>query len=141
MVLHGRDHVDIKAGMACRCPTEFSFLFVNLKRIIMQKKQLLLIAALSIFMIIDSAFSKKHFPGSKTTAASTAHARYNYIWFTDPDFNDPTGSEGTIGQELERLRDDNPYNVFTATPSMGLHEYEWGYIPNEMPPIIYSDKP
>lgn len=103
----------------------------------MNKKQLLLIGALSLIVITVSAFSKQIFAGSETADVGT----YQYVWYTDPDFIDPTGSQGTIGQELERLRDENPYYVFTATPSMGLHEYEWGYIPNEMPPIIYSDKP
>lgn len=103
----------------------------------MKKRQLLLIAALSMIMITDSAFSKQIFAGSKTTVTSM----YNYTWFTDPDLTNPTGSEGTVGEELERLRDEFPAYVFTAVPSMGLHTYEWGYYPNQMYALIYSNKP
>jgi hypothetical protein len=30
-------------------------------------------------------------------------------------------------------------NIFSSTPSMGLHAYEYGYYPYMLPAIIYSD--
>ena len=63
----------------------------------------------------------------------------NYTWYMDPDYTDPTGTISDINVEIYRLQNLFGSNIFSSTPSMGLHEYEYGYYPYTFPAIIYSD--
>ena len=68
-----------------------------------------------------------------------SNAFRNYTWYMDPDYTDPTGTISDVNLEINRLQNLFGGNTFSATPSMGLNAFEWGYYPSTFPAIIYSD--
>lgn len=77
--------------------------------------------------------------GVNRTSTSQSQAFRDYTWYTDADYTDPTGTICDINEEIFRLHCLFGGNIFSSTPSMGLHAYEYGYYPYMLPAIIYSD--
>jgi hypothetical protein len=81
------------------------------------------------------------FSGQKTTATqqpAQAEAFINYTWYYDMDGYQPVGTVSTVNAEMQRLRNLHPYYTFSAAPSLGLLEYEYGYF-GYVYAFIYSD--
>lgn len=65
--------------------------------------------------------------------------RLTYEWYDDPWFYSFTGSLRTINDELARLRNLYPGYTFSGTPGAGLSGFEWGYYPDYVTAVIYSN--
>jgi hypothetical protein len=65
----------------------------------------------------------------------------NYLWYTDSEYTNPTGSYCDIWQEINRLHNSFPGYSFSHTHYTGLHEFEFGYASPWYYATIYSDLP
>ena len=65
----------------------------------------------------------------------------NYLWFTDIDLTNPTGSYCDIWYEMNRLRNIFPAYSFSHIPYAGLNEFEFGFSAPLYFATIYSDLP
>ena len=65
----------------------------------------------------------------------------NYLWFTDIDLTDPTGSYCDIWNEMAYLRNTFPGYSFSNYNYGGLLEFEYGYCAPLYFATIYSDLP
>lgn len=97
---------------------------------------------LSMAILLGMAFLCTH---QKIEAGDKVNTRsenklINYTWYYDPDYTDAVGVVNSLNAELARLRSTYTSNVFSATPAIGLVEYEWGYFNILTTTIIYSDK-
>jgi hypothetical protein len=63
----------------------------------------------------------------------------NYLWFTDIDLTDPTGSYCDIWYEVDRLHQIFPGYQFTPYVYSGLNGFEYGYSVPWYFATIYSD--
>jgi len=64
-----------------------------------------------------------------------------YLWFTDIDLTNPTGSYSDIWYEIDRLHNAFPGYDFSHIPYTGLNEFEYGYAAPWYFATIYSDLP
>lgn len=62
-----------------------------------------------------------------------------YLWFTDIDLTNPTGSYCDIWYEMNRLRNLFPGFSFSHSHYAGLTEFEFGYAAPWYFATIYSD--
>lgn len=76
---------------------------------------------------------------SHKAVSSSPRALTNYIWYKDIEMTDPTGTYSDVAAEISRLQGMFGSYIFSSTPSMNLHEYEWGYDTYSYA-IIYSDR-
>lgn len=74
------------------------------------------------------------------TAERSEKMLIDYTWYWDMDYFYPVGTYGTLTGELNRLKFLYPSNAFSATPQIGLHEFEYGYFSPLVTTVIYSDK-
>ncbi|THU39248.1 hypothetical protein FAM09_12095 [Niastella caeni] len=63
----------------------------------------------------------------------------NYLWFTDIDLTNPTGSYCDIWYEMQRLRNSFPGYSFSHVHYAGLNEFEFGFSAPLYFATIYSD--
>ena len=63
----------------------------------------------------------------------------DYLWFTDIDLTDPTGSYCDIWYEMDRLRASFPGYSFSHVGYAGLLEFEYGFSAPLYFATIYSD--
>jgi hypothetical protein len=64
-----------------------------------------------------------------------------YLWFTDSDLTNPTGSYCDIWYEINRLHNSFPGYSFSHEHYTGLTEFEFGYASPWYYATIYSDLP
>src|SRR5262245_11276082 len=106
-------------------------------------KKALQLAAVAIFGLLlqGNTLTPRSLNASATSAQThqqAAKGGYDYTWYYDSDFFDPTGTEQTIVAELTRLRNLLPMYNFSAYPSIGFYPFEWGDHPTYVTAIIYS---
>lgn len=65
----------------------------------------------------------------------------NYIWFTDIELTNPTGSYCDIWYEMDRLRSCFPGYSFSHVGYAGLNDFEYGYSAPLYFATIYSNLP
>jgi len=102
----------------------------------MKRKAILFAIAFACAVMAGHLFANR----SSSVPVSSNRVVLNYIWYMDPDMTDPNGAYSDVTPELTRLRSAYPSNIFSTSPSGGLHGYEWGYYPSAPTPVIYSDK-
>src|SRR5918994_126789 len=64
-----------------------------------------------------------------------------YLWFTDVDLTNPTGSYCDIWYEINRLHNSYPVYSFSHEHYTGLTEFKFGYASPCYFSTIYSDLP
>lgn len=108
----------------------------------MEKRMLIVVAIFMMAICGQFAFAKRAVP-STTPASVTVQQQstrtIEYYWYADEDLTDAVGTHNTMDQELARLRGVFPHHVFSETHYMGLNQFEWGYNPNFMTVVIYSN--
>jgi hypothetical protein len=62
-----------------------------------------------------------------------------YLWYTDPDYTNPTGSYCDIFYEINRLHACFPGYSFSHVPYAGLNDFEYGIASPWYYATIYSD--
>lgn len=65
----------------------------------------------------------------------------DYLWFTDADLTNPTGTYCDIWYEMERLRNSFPGYSFSHMPYAGLNDFEYGFSNPYYFATIYSNLP
>ncbi|MBO9632867.1 MAG: hypothetical protein J7578_07085 [Chitinophagaceae bacterium] len=93
---------------------------------------ILLLAALCIHGKIEAG---------DMTSIKVERTMIDYTWYWDMDYIYPVGTYGSVIGELNRLKVLYPSNAFSATPQVGLHEFEYGYFSLLVNTVIYSDRP
>ena len=109
----------------------------------MNKKTQFVSAALIILVLQGNTFPSQAPPVS-IPAVSIQKATplvVTYTWFYDEWLVDPSGGVSDIPTELARLRNLYSGYIFSSTPGMGLHQFEYGYYPGQPLSIIYSNLP
>jgi len=101
----------------------------------MKRTATLLVLGIIISILADGVFAKE----TPVTPQQTNAVTYEYAWFYDPDYTDPTGTYSDVNTELQRLRSIFPANTFSATWYVGLHQFAWGYRPFDNGAIIFSN--
>ena len=101
----------------------------------MKKKAPLLILAtlISVFATHVNANRGFHLSDNAQTVLT------DYIWYSDPNLTDPTGSYSDVNTEVQRLRAIFPSYTFSATWTSGLNQYEYGYRSSAPIALIYSN--
>ncbi|WP_315815001.1 hypothetical protein [Paraflavitalea speifideaquila] len=100
-------------------------------------KHLLILCAVAAFAVSGQSNRAAAVPETNKTVAQAAFN--GYTWYTDMDLENPTGTFGSIGSELARLRSLHPGYVFSSSFSLGLQEFEYGYSPYYFTHVIFSD--
>ncbi|WP_207514004.1 hypothetical protein [Longitalea luteola] len=65
----------------------------------------------------------------------------DYLWFTDADLTNPTGTYCDVWYEMERLRNSFPGYSFSHVHYAGLKAFEYGYSAPYYYATIFSNLP
>ena len=102
------------------------------------KKMIALFVFACTFTIANANFTAKTTAFVQPFDQSYALSN-NYLWFTDIDLTNPTGSFCDIWYEIARLRNSYPGYSFSHLGYAGLNEFEFGFSAPLYFAVIYSD--
>jgi hypothetical protein len=121
---------------------EIVYLFNNIKTESVMKKMIAIFVLACTFSVGTVKAEVKSNATAFVQPFSQSYAlTSNYLWFTDIDLTNPTGSYCDIWYEMEYLRSTFPGYSFSHYNYGGLLQFEFGYSAPLYFATIYSDLP